>query len=69
LFGESELRSQNGKGRKARQVPFQKTCANVLKSYVRERGELPTKALFVTLNNQPLKRRTIQENIKEYRQI
>lgn len=65
LFGESELRIQNGKGRKARRVPFQKTCVNALKSYLRERGELPTNALFVTLNN-PLKMRTIQENIKEY---
>ena len=51
LFSESELRIRNGKGRKARRVPFQKTCANVLKSYVRERGELQTKVLFVTLNN------------------
>jgi integrase/recombinase XerD len=39
LFSENELRIHDGKGRKARRVPFQKTCANVLKVYIRERGE------------------------------
>ncbi|MEB3103737.1 tyrosine-type recombinase/integrase [Ferviditalea candida] len=63
---ECEIRIKMGKGRKARRVPIQKTCVQVLKSYLAERGELETKALFVNIDNKPLHRRTIQENIQEY---
>ncbi|HEY0827441.1 MAG TPA: tyrosine-type recombinase/integrase, partial [Bacilli bacterium] len=66
VFKENELRIRMGKGRKTRRVPFQKTCSNVLKIYLRERGELHTKALFVTLDNRSLNKRTVQENIQEY---
>lgn len=66
VFSENELRVHIGKGRKARRVPFQKTCANVLKTYLRERGETQTKTLFITIDNRPLNQRTIQENIQEY---
>jgi integrase/recombinase XerD len=66
VFSENELRVHIGKGRKARRVPFQKTCANVLKMYIRERGDLQTNVLFVTLDNRPMHPRTIQENIHEY---
>jgi integrase/recombinase XerD len=66
VFSENELRVHVGKGRKARRVPFQKTCANVLKMYIRERGKLQTNVLFVTLGNRPIHPRTIQENIHEY---
>lgn len=68
IFSENELRVM-GKGRKARRVPFQKTCANVLKMYLRERGELQTNVLFVTLDNRPIHPRTVQENIHEYGKI
>ncbi|QGQ95097.1 hypothetical protein EHS13_09475 [Paenibacillus psychroresistens] len=66
VFSENELRVFKGKERKARQVPFQKTCANVLEMYLRERGELQTNMLFVTLDNRTIHPRTVQENIHEY---
>lgn len=63
---ESEIRIKLGKGRKARRVPIQKTCVQIVKNYLAERGDLETKALFVNIDNNPLHRRTIQENIQEY---
>jgi integrase/recombinase XerD len=65
-FKEHEIRIKLGKGRKARRVPIQKTCAQVLEKYIVERGEARTDALFVTIDNEPLKLRSVQENITEY---
>jgi len=66
---EGEVRIKLGKGRKARRVPIQKTCIQILKNYLAERGELETKSLFVNIDDNPLHRRTIQENIQEYGQM
>ena len=64
---EKELRIQNGKGGKPRIVPFQKTCAKVLQNYLRERGNAPTNALFITIESTPLRQlRSIQERIHDY---
>lgn len=63
---EGELRIKMGKGRKARRVPIQKTCSQLLKRYLVERGEVDTKSLFTTIDNSPVHRRTIQENIHDY---
>jgi integrase/recombinase XerD len=63
---EKELRIRFGKGQKARNVPFQKTCAKVLQSYIQERRDVTTDALFITLENAPLQIRTVQERIKDY---
>lgn len=63
---EGEVRIKLGKGRKGRRVPIQKTCIQILKNYLAERGELETKALFVNIGDNPVHRRTIQENIQEY---
>ncbi|MEK0315633.1 MULTISPECIES: tyrosine-type recombinase/integrase [Cohnella] len=62
---ERELRVM-GKGAKERRVPFQKTCAKSLRSYLAERGNLPTPALFVSIDNQPLQIRSLQERIHDY---
>lgn len=45
---EGEIRIKMGKGRKARRVPFQKTCTQALKTYLAERGDLESSALFVS---------------------
>ncbi|THF74409.1 tyrosine-type recombinase/integrase [Cohnella fermenti] len=63
---EREIIIRMGKGRKARRVPIQKTCANVLQQYIAERGELDSKALFVNVEDERIGKRTIQENIQEY---
>jgi integrase/recombinase XerD len=66
LLKERELIIRMGKGRKARRVPIQKTCAQVLQQYITERGELDSTALFVNVENERIRKRTMQENIKEY---
>lgn len=63
---EQEIRIKMGKGRKSRRVPIQKTCVQVLKKYIEERGEADTTALFINVDNGPLNKRTVQENIQEY---
>jgi integrase/recombinase XerD len=63
---EQELIIRMGKGRKARRVPIQKTCINILKQYITERGEIDSKALFVNVDDERIGKRTIQENIQEY---
>ncbi|MEX2462542.1 MAG: tyrosine-type recombinase/integrase [Paenibacillaceae bacterium] len=65
-FKERELRIRLGKGNKARNVPFQKTCASVLQLYITERGNAKTDALFISLENAPLHIRSIQDRITEY---
>ncbi|MEB3102823.1 tyrosine-type recombinase/integrase [Ferviditalea candida] len=63
---ERELRIASGKGTKARNVPFQKTCAKVLQSNIDERGAAKTETLFISLENEPLHIRTIQDRITNY---
>lgn len=65
-FKEKELRIAPGKGGKARSVPFQKTCAKVLQSYIAERSTAKTNALFISLENEPLHIRSIQDRITDY---
>lgn len=54
-----------GKGRKERFVPFQKTLEEHLKKYVSIRGPLDHDFLFVNIDNTPMKKRTMQENIQK----
>jgi len=65
-FKERELRIDPGKGGKARNVPFQKTCAKVLQTYISERGTTKIDILFVSLENGPLHIRSIQDRITDY---
>ncbi len=53
-----------GKGAKERTVPIQSKFVKALKIYLHHRGSLVTDTLFVTLNNKPLKVRSIQEQLK-----
>lgn len=54
-----------GKGRKERIVPFQKTLARHLQGYVKQRGLLDHEYLFVNIDNEPIKVRTVQQQIRE----
>jgi len=63
---EKELRIHPGKGNKARNVPFQKTCAKVLQTYMTERGNAKIDALFISLENAPLHIRSIQDRMTDY---
>lgn len=60
-----ELRIRKAGGR-ARIAPFQKTCAKTLQAYLTERGECSTKILFISIENEPLHLRTLQERIHDY---
>lgn len=49
-----------------RKVGFQQTCANARHHYLRERGDLITDVLFVTVNHSRIHSRTFQENLTDY---
>ncbi|MBY0083717.1 tyrosine-type recombinase/integrase [Brevibacillus brevis] len=52
-----------GKGRKERQVPFQKTLEKHLKEYIAIRGLLDHDYVFVNIDNGPMKKRAMQDEI------
>ncbi len=56
----------HGKGCKQRLVPIQSKMRQVLKKYMKERGNALTDALFVTIDNEPIAIGTIQKLIKRY---
>ncbi len=56
----------HGKGSKQRLVPIQSKMRQVLKKYMKERGNALTDALFVTIDNEPIAIGTIQKLIKRY---
>jgi integrase/recombinase XerD len=55
-----------GKGRKERFVPFQGTLEKHLREYISIRGVLPHDFLFVNIDDGPLKKRTMQQEIAKY---
>ncbi|ALS28813.1 integrase [Paenibacillus sp. 32O-W] len=66
FFKEQEIRISKGKGGKARRVPFQQTCAKIVRNYLDIRGDLETDALFVNINNEPISTRALQEKMQAY---
>mgnify|MGYP000853290215 FL=1 len=65
-FEEGSLHIQQGKGRKARQVPIQRTCSFELKRYLQERGTLEHDRLWINLDNRPFKATGIRSMISRY---
>jgi integrase/recombinase XerD len=65
-FEEQSLRIQQGKGRKSRIVPIQRTCAWELKYYLQERGKLEHDYLWVNLDNEPFNASGIRTMIDRY---
>lgn len=56
-----------GKGRKERYVPFQTTLEKHLRNYIRIRGnDLDHDYVFISIENQPLKNRSVQTNFEKY---
>jgi integrase/recombinase XerD len=66
LFKDKEIRVHKGKGRKARIVPFQRTCGRAIQHYIDMRGDLPTDILFISIDNKPLQLRSFQEILHDY---
>lgn len=56
----------DGKGYKQRLVPIQTTMRKQLQKYVKLRGELDVDTLFVSIDNRPMKIRSIQEQMAAY---
>ncbi|MCG7407758.1 tyrosine-type recombinase/integrase [Paenibacillus sp. ACRRX] len=55
-----------GKGRKERAVPISSTLLRHLKEYVAIRGMLDHDFLFINIDNDPLRKRSIQDKISDY---
>lgn len=68
LWSEGRIKVY-GKGRKERFVPFQSTLEKNLRKYVSIRSELDHDYLFVSIENEPIKNRTIQDNFRKYGRI
>jgi integrase/recombinase XerD len=66
FFREQEIRITKGKGGRARRVPFQQTCAKIIRRYLDIRGKLETDALFVNMNNEQISTRALQEKMQAY---
>ncbi|MDQ0191126.1 tyrosine-type recombinase/integrase [Alicyclobacillus cycloheptanicus] len=60
------LRNVKGKNRKVQNIPLSQPMCKILQRYLIERGEVDCDALFVTVDNRPLKRRTFQERMEIY---
>jgi integrase/recombinase XerD len=58
-----------GKGRKERFVPFSDLLAVHMREYLELRGDSDTSVFFLNVDGQPLRRRTIQEDISDYGKI
>lgn len=56
----------DGKGYKQRLVPFQSAMRKLLARYLQIRGTLETDALFTTVDNEPVKIRTVQDQLAFY---
>lgn len=66
IYWEERVIQVFGKGRRERIVPFSDMLATYLYEYVKMRGNQKHDVLFVNVDGQPLKRRTIQEDISNY---
>ncbi|TLS48852.1 integrase [Paenibacillus antri] len=65
-FEEQTIRILQGKGRKHRIVPIQRTCVLQLNHYLQERGKLEHDRLWVNLDNQPFEDSGIRVMISRY---
>lgn len=58
-----------GKGRKERLVPFSDLLAVHMREYFELRGDSDSSVFFLNIDGQPLRRRTIQEEISDYGKV
>ena len=66
IFWRDRVIKIYGKGRKERLVPFQSTVEKHLREYIAIRGPLDHDFLFVNIDNEPWKKRSMQETIARY---
>lgn len=64
--GKGEINIQEAKNRKGRRIPMTRRLKKVLQVYMEERGQLDHDALFVSLENNPIVDRTVQERLQWY---
>lgn len=63
---ESQLVGVIGKSKKPRDIPFCDEVRKTLMKYLKARGEIKCKHVFVTIDGSPLSVRTFQESLREY---
>ena len=63
-FNTNELRVI-GKGSKNRKIPMNRTIVDIVKIWLKVRGEVATDFLFITEDNEPITLRTISYHIKK----
>ncbi|MEK5104350.1 tyrosine-type recombinase/integrase [Cytobacillus sp. FSL M8-0252] len=62
--GKGEVIVQRAKNRYARRIPLTRRLRAVLKAYIIERGSLNTDSLFITVEDEPICARQIQDRLK-----
>lgn len=63
---QRRLKDVYGKNGRFEDIPLSKPMCRQLSEYLEERGEVPSTALFVTIDGAPLSRRHFQERLSEY---
>lgn len=66
LWEDDLIVIRQAKSYRQRQVPITKPMRQQLKKYLAIRGSIETDALFVTVDNNPLSKRGLQNQIKKY---
>lgn len=67
--GKGAINVQRAKNRYARRIPLTKRLNAVLKAYIQERGTIDTDNLFISLENNPIGVRSIQDRLRHYGKI
>lgn len=67
--GKGALTVQYTKNRYARRIPLTARLREVLKAYIEERGVLHTDALFITVEDEPVGQRLVQERLQMYGEV
>lgn len=57
---------QHAKNRYARRIPMTNRLKTVMRAYMQERGVLDTQALFISVEDQPINARSIQDRLRIY---
>lgn len=67
--GKGAINVNRTKNRYGRRIPMTKRLKTVLMAYIAERGVLDHDFLFITVENQPINGRTVQDRLKYYGEL
>jgi integrase/recombinase XerD len=67
--GKGAINVQRAKNRYARRIPLTQRLKAVLKAYIQERGTIDTDILFISLENNPIGVRSIQDRLRHYGKV